>query len=264
MMGIGAERMASVGVNQTSIYNALVPAEGPKTVPLQLDFRSNTSAIVDFTLASMQQQITSIQSVWVDNFANTADLTITVDNTQQVIHVPARSQGSFPVIAARAPKITVATTGAVVVPMQFLNVPIPSAVWYEGGTSSVTVTGTVATADTILDAEVTPGTGLHVYATAVTVTYAAGAVHTVTTGGTAVTVFGAGTITNGAVITNPTTATESLYIDPVNSPTAAAPGANGTTFELAPGQSYSFPNGVTGAVRANAATNGHVFSAVRY
>ena len=63
----------------------------------------------------------------------------------------------------------------------------------------------------------------------------AGLVTTIATGGTAVTVFAAGSILNVADIQNPSTATETLYIDITGVPAVAG---SGTAFGLAPGQSY--------------------------
>ena len=88
-----------------------------------------------------------------------------------------------------------------------------------------------------------------------------GAVTTIASGGTAVTVFAAGAIQNVADIQNPATATETLYVD-ITGATAAA--GSGTAFGLAPGQSYRISAPIATAVSAVAATPGHAFVAVRY
>lgn len=106
---------------------------------------------------------------------------------------------------------------------------------------------------------VTPGA-----AVVSTTTATAGSAHAVATGNTAVTVFAANSIKAGAFITNPSAASESLFCDIVNSPTAAAPGTNGTTTELVAGQSMTVPAGLTNATRCNAVTSAHSFTAVQY
>lgn len=85
---------------------------------------------------------------------------------------------------------------------------------------------------------------------------------TITLGGTSQTLFAAGTILNGAFLTNPATATEVLCIDPTGA--AATTTAAGSTFCLGFGQSFTIPVGWTNAVTVNAATTSHAFSAVRY
>lgn len=98
------------------------------------------------------------------------------------------------------------------------------------------------------------------------VTPVAGLVSEVTVGGTAA--FAAGPNPNGGFITNPASAAdqglavaETLYIDPVG---AAGVEANGTTFALAPGQTWSLVAGQTTKTSVNAASSGHKFSAVVY
>lgn len=234
---------------QTGIYNALVPPEGPKSVNIPLDFSENAAFLIDFTLAYMKTSLSVVQTLWIDNFANDEPVLVSVDNTGQTIEVPASSQGSFPVIAAIRPKITVASAGTALVKTLWLNVPLPGVVWYASGATTVTLGG-VGIRDNSL--EVLPPLA----------TAAAGAATVVTTGGTAVTVFPASTIIQQGLITNPFDATESLFVDIVNAPGTTAPGTNGTTFELTAGATFVVPP-ITNLVRANAATSGHVFTAVR-
>lgn len=66
---------------------------------------------------------------------------------------------------------------------------------------------------------------------------------------------------NGGFITNPASATETLFVDPVG---AAGLAASGTTFGLAPGQSWSLIPGQTTPTTVNAASDGHEFSVVVY
>jgi hypothetical protein len=86
----------------------------------------------------------------------------------------------------------------------------------------------------------------------------------VVTGGTAVTAFLASSIMTGAQIINPYGATESLFVDMINVPGTTAPGADGTTVELVPGQSWTAPGPLTTPVKVNAITSAHVFTAYQY
>ena len=223
----GPSLNTGIGTDAISIYNALVPKEGPKTVPTVLDFTATNDATVDFTLPYMQAKLSVVQTVWLDNSGNGYPVKITARGTQQTIEIPARSQACLPVISAARPVFDIYTAGVVTLTPSWLNVPLPIGVWGVSGAS-----GSGATA---------PDT------------------FTVATGGVAVTVFSPSP-SGGGYITNPYATTESLFVDPVNTAGTTAPGTSGTTVELKPGQSYDVPPNAI--VTVNALTSGHTFTAV--
>lgn len=100
------------------------------------------------------------------------------------------------------------------------------------------------------------------------VTPIAGLVSVVATGGSPVVAIGP--LPNGGVITNPVSVSdqgipgdipENLYVDPVANATNEG---NGTTFALAPGQSWTVIPGQTTPTSVNAPTSGHKFAVVSY
>lgn len=227
-----APQTINVLTQQTGIFNSLVPPEGPKAISQSLDFTTASSFLIDFTQAYAQGVISVVQTIWCDNSENSESITFSVAGTNQNITFPPFSQGSLPCISAVRTKLTAtsATTTATV-DCQFLNVPLPIGVW---------------------DARAVVATG------------SAGNATEITTGGTAAVAFVGGTVQNGAVITNPIEATESLFVDPVNPAGVAAPGAHGTTFELAAGQSFRVPAQYANDVSVNAASSGHTFTSWQY
>jgi hypothetical protein len=94
-------------------------------------------------------------------------------------------------------------------------------------------------------------------------TATAGSAHAIATGGTAVTIFAAGAIVHEGLIINPTSATESMFVDFVNNAGTIAPGPNGTTMEIVAGNSCAVPPLAT-AVTGNAVTTGHTFTSVKW
>lgn len=86
----------------------------------------------------------------------------------------------------------------------------------------------------------------------------------VMTGNTPVVAFAANSIKTGAYITNPVTATQPLFVDMVNTPTAASPGANGTTDAVYPGQDWTAPGPLTTPVQVVSTDSAHFFVAIRY
>lgn len=230
---VGPSLANTPGVNQTTVLNALVPPEGPKSVAVPMDFTTTDTVLVDFTVTTSQAKISTVQMIYVDNFGNPARLDIAVSGTSQIIRCPAGRQGWFPVVATNRPKFTCTTTPGVTVTVLFLNVPVAQGNWNPDENDYVKASNPLT--------------------------------FTVTTGGTPVTVWQTTATTqvptDGAVIINPKAATESLFVDIVNAPGTTAPGTNGTTVELAAGDAFTVPPNFDGTVYANAATNGHTFTA---
>lgn len=221
---------------QIRISNAVMPKEGARVVPLVFDFSLAASFVADFYTASQQQQISAIQAVFIDNSASAGQTTLTVQGTGETVIAPAYSQGVYPIAAAVHPRVTVSNGGASTVTILFFNVPLPASVWLVSNLAPPPFAVTAKNP----------------------------AASSVVTGGTAVTVFAAGAITGGGFIANPLNATESLWLDLVNVPGTTAPGASGTTVEIPIGGSFTIPAGLSNAVRINAVTAGHAFTAVSW
>lgn len=119
-MALQTQSELMIGIN-----NALVPKEGPKTIPVLVDLRTASSALVDLTQQQMTQKISFIQTIFVDNSLNTESVSIQADTTNQILRVPAGVQAYLPILSPIPPRFIIATTGAVIVPIQFLNIPMP-------------------------------------------------------------------------------------------------------------------------------------------
>jgi hypothetical protein len=150
---------ASAGSNAfqaVPVFNATIPKEGPKSLPVTCDFSVVGTYDIDLTLIQSQQRMSVVQSVFVDNTLNGQKTTVTINGNSQTLVIPAGGQAYLPLLAAKPTIITVASTGGVVVPMIFLNVPVPACVWDTTGSSSPTIPsyvylnkGTVAEANEI-------------------------------------------------------------------------------------------------------------------
>ena len=254
----------SIGHQQTGIYNALVPPEGPKSVAVTLDFSASVSYTIDFTIAYMNKTMTVVQTLWLDNSLNPDTVSVTVPSTGHSFAVPANSVGAFPIVAAIRPKIILASSGGVVVKCLFLNVPLPAIVWETAGGGAATNVSIVNIPAVTVNGVVSVAVTGTVATTAPAFTPLAPAAFAVVTGGTAVIAFAANTIVHGAVVKNPTSATETLYIDVVNTAQTSDPGTHGTCMGIAPGQTFPISGNLTTAVSVNAATAGHAFAAWSY
>lgn len=116
-----------------SIHNNLIPKEGPKTVPMRLDFTAAQAIEVDLSQQNELTQISFVQTLYIDNSDNGSSLTVIIQGTQQRIKIAPGEQIYVPVLAGLPNKFTFGTVGAVIVPVYFINVPMPLAQWGNGG-----------------------------------------------------------------------------------------------------------------------------------
>lgn len=123
---IPAPSNQNVGVK---IGNAMIPPEGPKAIPYQLDFTAQTAYRADLTNLYQNNIISALQTAYVDNSANGKALKMSVEATGQVIFVPPYTEGYFPILSPNTGGIVFATTGGALVSVYLINVPMPAASW---------------------------------------------------------------------------------------------------------------------------------------
>lgn len=236
------------GIPRVQQTKAGAPVEGPLVVPVQCDFSANSGYSIDLSDLFNRKYISQLPMLFIDNSGNTSSVTVTVVDTQQKIVCPPQSQGYFAIFQGYNFKFTAQSSGAFVVPMEFMNFPVAPAVWSINGLPLVNTSGAVVTADTILDGAVVSG----VLQTAVTGNLAyTDASGTITEGDTAQTISNANANRKAMQLQNISTGV--MYY---NFGAAAGNGigfllaANGGYYENAPGlctnQSISIWGATTG------------------
>jgi hypothetical protein len=125
--GIGMRGSGSYA--DVPIFNALVPREGPRAIPLSFDFSVQSLYSVDFSQAVSQGQISMVQSAFIDNSENAATVILTIPSSGQVIKFPASSQGFITLYSANPPRFTVSSSGAGVVGFVISNMATQNMVW---------------------------------------------------------------------------------------------------------------------------------------
>jgi hypothetical protein len=241
--------------NPVKVNNGTAPAEGRLCIPYQIDFTAAQSAVIDLTnIQQMQQRISFVQTVFVDNSLNAQPVTLTMANTNQKLTVPANSCAYLPMALSLQNVITVQTTGGIVLQLQLFNFGIAPFVWsalnpVAGGTG-----GTIPVSDAVLESTVLNG----VMSTKVTGNISTtGASGTITAGGTAQALLAANASRQYLRFQNTSSAT--LWLND-NGGTA---GVNvGDSIEIAPGQMYeTFPGFVSSkAISVFGATTGQQFA----
>jgi hypothetical protein len=113
-------------------FNGLAPDEGPKALPINVDMSVMTAQGIplDFFTEETTQQISFIQSIYIDNADNASAVTLTCNLTGHRIRVKANTQGFYPLCCTDQSRFVLnGTASAVTVRLQFLNVPVPIGQW---------------------------------------------------------------------------------------------------------------------------------------
>jgi hypothetical protein len=109
----------------------LIPQEGPKSIPLYLDFSGGIGEyVIDMLYAIEQKFVSMIQTIFIDMSNATTNLTITIRGTGQKIVAKPNTQGYYPVLVPNPPNFTFdknANTEQIYI--NLINVAIPGVVW---------------------------------------------------------------------------------------------------------------------------------------
>lgn len=103
--------------------------EGPRTIPLILDFTANASYIIDISQLEQSGKMSMVQTMYIDLSGTDLALLITVRGTGQQIKAKGRTQGYYALLAPNPTSLTASQPGGVAVPIQLINVPIVGSVW---------------------------------------------------------------------------------------------------------------------------------------
>jgi len=135
------------------VFNAMVPKEGPKCIPLQVNFSQGNSQRVDLTTQQQQGKISFFQSIFVDNSQNSVAIQIENPTAQCTLIVPPSSQGILPLFLGNPPYLNVTTSTDLIIPIFLFNVPLPAQVWSVAGEGGFTFDGAnLLVSDTALEA----------------------------------------------------------------------------------------------------------------
>ena len=141
-MAINLDQQAS---SFLSVNGQMVPPEGPRAIPLILDF--SLTGEYDLNLQNIQQRnfITMIQAAWIDNADNKNSLTLTFPNTQQRMIFPAGFQGYVSLLCPNPSQMTFVSTqvdSGPVVRVELLNYPVSNTNWNtQSDTSQIVFSG---------------------------------------------------------------------------------------------------------------------------
>lgn len=122
------------------------PRHGSRAMAINLNFSVESPVNINLTDDQMHMKLEFIQSIYVDNSLNPNALTFTCRTTNQIITVPATWQGYIPLVAPTDnPKISFATPGTLIIPVQLLSYPVPCMLWPTSNVFGVSQQGSIGT-----------------------------------------------------------------------------------------------------------------------
>ena len=119
-------------LNVTLPKNQTVPAEGPKAVPVRLDFTGATITgyELDATLLEQLRYLSMIQTIYIDMVNNPNSLVVTVENGGQVIQAKGNTQGYYPILVPNPMKLFFrSSANSQIIPVFLINIPIAGVIW---------------------------------------------------------------------------------------------------------------------------------------
>lgn len=124
-------------LSSTPTKNNLPPHKdvGPRWLQFPaLNFASVSSFTFDLNKELSQAQLDNIQTVYIDNSLNARAVSLLITGSNQILSVPAGSQGIFPLATTDKQNISVVTSGQGIVNLWFCNIKLDTAIW--NGTSN--------------------------------------------------------------------------------------------------------------------------------
>ncbi len=121
------------GLPLMAVQNTFLPKEGPKAIPLSLDYTGGVTEY-DMSVSDLYQQgsgfpnISGLQTLYVDNKASTEPFIVFVSGSGQSLTIKAGAQGYFPIISPKNGSINFSGAGAIV-RVILLNFPCSAAEW---------------------------------------------------------------------------------------------------------------------------------------
>jgi hypothetical protein len=119
------------GLNFSPIRSQLVPTEGPRAIPVLLDFTGSTTVYtLDLLNVIERNFISMLQTIFVDASGTDDQVTITMNGSNQTIVVKGRTQGYYAILAPNPARLTFTSTGSTVrIPVFLINVAVSGVVW---------------------------------------------------------------------------------------------------------------------------------------
>lgn len=126
---MGETHYPQTSVTAIGTYNACIPKNGGKCIPIPFDFSGGVTDIkFDYERMTQQGQIAYCQTIWIDNADNPVAATVTIEQTNQRIVAPPNSQGYYACFMNTI-RFSIHSDSGGKIQVQLSNLPIPTSVW---------------------------------------------------------------------------------------------------------------------------------------
>ncbi len=112
-----------------TVTNLEVPCEGPRCLPLRLDFSLDVEYQINLQNTEALKQFSMVQSLFIDNSGNGNSLTISNPLTGQSITTGANKQAYKNVLCPNPAQLNFLSNGGVVCKVHLLNFPVTNCEW---------------------------------------------------------------------------------------------------------------------------------------
>lgn len=112
-----------------SVQNLAVPCEGPRAIPLILDFSLNPSYSLGLQNTQALQLVSQIQAIFVDNSASNSAIVILCPISGQKVSIGGGKQAYVNLLCPNPAQLIFSSGGGVAVQVELLNFPVTNCVW---------------------------------------------------------------------------------------------------------------------------------------
>lgn len=112
--------------------NRVVPCEGPRAVPVLLDFTAATGGptySIDLQNMEALKRISNVQAMYIDNSQGAAPLVITIPSTGQVISIAPGHQAYKNVLCPNPAALVFSSQNQIIQTVHLLNFPVIDSDW---------------------------------------------------------------------------------------------------------------------------------------
>lgn len=131
--------------------NTRLPTEGPRTIPVLVNFDNGATQTIDISQLVAQKKISMVQSLYVDNSDNSASVSIAISGSGQTLVVPPESEAYFPVLAPVPCVFTLESDSTSQIFVGLNNFPTPAFVWNVQSQAFQFTGGKLQVTDPVLD-----------------------------------------------------------------------------------------------------------------
>lgn len=126
-----ASGFAALNLSLVQLERTLgMPSEGPKCIPITLDFTAQNTYVLDYSNQQARGYIAMIQTIFCDTSTSAVNLVVTSNGSRQVLKIKAGTQGYYPILVPNPINLSFSCPGGPSdVRIQLLNFPVPHGQW---------------------------------------------------------------------------------------------------------------------------------------